>query len=206
MFSTFVWRPPFWIYFIFKKFNLKKLFLNFCFIFLKLKLSARIFKIECIKANETKYLKNIECKINRIKNGIYTVSIYGDLVAELDYILASFEAVHKNSQKVLVNLTGEYCSFYGRLLPVVQIAIDLANKYQKNLFHQCPYTPGDRLGLVNFPGNEVINKISNFFPGYFKVGRGEYTGTYRSKDRNGNTIFGFKGFVSVSQKKSNKNW
>ena len=125
-------------------------------------------------------------------------------MVELDYILASFEAVHKNSQKVLVNLTGEYCSFYGHLFPVVQIVVDWMNKYQDNLFHKCPYIPGDRLGLVNFPGNQVANKLLNFFPDYFKVGRGEYTGTYRSKDKNGKTIFGFKGFVSVSQKKNTK--
>lgn len=167
-------------------------------------MTARFYKVECVKDNETEYFKNIECKINPKGNGNYTISIYGDLKVEINYMLVNFVSVHINSRKVLVNLTGECCSHSGQLLPIVHIIIDLVKKYQKNLFQKCPYIPQDKFGFINFPGDQATNQLLNSFPNYFKLGRGEYTVTFNAKDRNGKIIFGFKTFVSVAQKKAMK--
>ena len=134
-----------------------------------------------------------------------TVSIYGDLLVEIDYMVLSFEALHKNSEKVFVNATGDYCKYFGKFAPVVQLVIGLINVYQSNLFHKCPYVPRKKIGLLDLPVDEIVNNLLNFYPNFFKVRPGEYTGAFNSIDRNGKTIFRFKGYVSVSHKKISKN-
>ena len=102
---------------------------------------------------------------------------------------------------MLVNITGEYCSLYGNFSPIVRIVIEFSKKYSNGLVHACPYVPQKKIGVENFPAEELLNKALKVFADTFKVKRGEYIATYTSRDRKGNVTFYFKSFVTVSQKK-----
>ena len=164
-----------------------------------------MYNLECIKDNDTYAGKNITCKVNQLKNGMYTVSMFGDLIVELNYMLMNFYLTHKTSQRTLVNVTMEYCSVYGNFPLIVRLAIEFTKKFTNDMIHACPYTPRKKLGVENFPTNELSNKALNVFSDRIKIERGDYFAAYNVKDRKRKIIFNFKSLVTISQKRLKSN-
>jgi hypothetical protein len=117
----------------------------------------------------------------------------------------NFQLIHKSTHRTLINLTGEYCSVYGNFSPLVRITIEFTKKFTNGLIHECPYNPIKKIGVENFPANGLLNKALGVFADGLRLQRGEYIAAYNSKDRNGITIFYFKAFVTLSQKRLKKN-
>jgi len=132
--------------------------------------------------------------------------MYGDLIVELNYMLMNFQLIHKLSQRTLINLTGEYCSLYWNFSPIVRMTIEFTKKFTNDLIHACPDTQKKRLGVENFPANELLNKALSVFSDSMKMERGDYIAAYNSRDRKGNVTFYFKCFVTISQKKMKISW
>jgi len=123
---------------------------------------------------------------------------------KLDYMLGSLQAVHRQSQRILVDITGEYCSLFDNFSPIIKYIVEWINKSQNSSLHACPYTPGERIGVMNLNVNQLVNQLLNFFPKFVNIGPGDYITTIITKDRNGKIMYNFKIFVSVSQKRKNK--
>lgn len=157
--------------------------------------------MECIKENETYAGRNITCSVNPLKNGMYTVTMYGDLIVELNYMLMNFYLIHKVTQRTLVNVTIEYCSLYGNFPQIIRLAIEFTKKFTNDLIHACPYLPRKKLGVENFPTNELSNKALNVFSDRINIERGDYNAAFNVKDRKGKTLFYFKCLVTIAQKK-----
>jgi len=68
------------------------------------------------------------CEIVRLKNGTYGVSIYPDILIKLDYMEMNFILIHKQSQKIFVNVSGEHCGTYGNFRPIFRITLEYIKK------------------------------------------------------------------------------
>ncbi|CAG9807527.1 unnamed protein product [Chironomus riparius] len=129
------------------------------------------------------------------------VTMFGDLIVELNYMLMNFYLIHKTSHRTLVNVTMEYCSVYGNFPLIVRVAIEFTKKFTNDMIHACPYAPRKKLGVESFPTNELANKALNVFSDRINIERGDYFSAFSVKDRKGIIIFNFKGLVTVSQKR-----
>jgi hypothetical protein len=127
-----------------------------------------------------------------------------EMKIKVDYILGSLKAIHTQSQRILVDISGEYCSLFNNFSPIVKFIIEWINKSQNSSFHSCPYLPGEKFGVVNLNVNQLVNSVLNFFPKFINIGPGDYVITINTKDRTGKMIYHFKISLTISQKRPNK--
>ena len=158
-----------------------------------------IYKIECPKDNETTYVKNAVCGILNMKNGTYAINAYLDLVRPITYANISLTVTFRSSNKVIFDTTFEYCSSYGHLPPFVGAVFAIIEKNTKNVIHQCPYNPINRVGAENFllDSTSPILTVVNFQ-------RGDYKALFFMRDRKNNLIFYLHCYISINQKKAQK--
>ena len=158
-----------------------------------------IYKIECPKDNETTYVKNAVCGILNMKNGTYAINAYLDLVRPITYANISLTVTFRSSNKVIFDTTFEYCSSYGHLPPCVGAVFAIIEKNTKNVIHQCPYNPINRVGAENFllDSTSPILTVVNFQ-------RGDYKALFFMRDRKNNLIFYLHCYISINQKKAQK--
>lgn len=154
--------------------------------------------------NETYLGENIVCEIVHLKDGTYGISLYGDLLVTVDYLNTNAYVIHKLSQKVIVNITVEYCSKFGNFGPLLAIAFEWFKTFANNVIHACPYTPIKHFGAENIPVNKLLNQALDLFPGVIKIERGEYLGMVIVRDRDGRKVFYIKTVATVSQRRGRK--
>jgi len=157
-------------------------------------------KFECIKDNETEYFNNTICELRKgSQKGSYEISAFTDILIPLTYVNVNYKLIYKSTNKVLFNLTFEYCSSYNNLPPLIHIIVEYINNFSKNFIHACPYTPQKHIGLENFPldANIPIFALINFQ-------RGEYKSSLYSRDKKGRPIIYVNLLFTVSPKRISK--
>ena len=170
---------------------------NSCFNF---QLSSHFYKIDCIKENETKYLQNINCEVNKVGKGLYAVTVLADLVLTANHVNVSIDIYQRPSNLNVFNMTLEYCSSYENLSPIVQLFIEGLRNFANNLFHACPFMPRKRMGVQNMPmaiGLPLISLIN--------IPRGDYRTVISIRDQKKEFIFNVQLLGTVSQKRGQKN-
>ena len=121
---------------------------------------------------------------------------------KLNFINAGFQVVHRQSQRILLDITGEYCSLFHNFSPIMKFIVDYINKYQAvPTFHSCPYESGESVGVINFNANQLLNQVLSFF---INMESGDYLCTFIAVDKAKKLLYSVKVFVTVSQKRSNK--
>ena len=154
--------------------------------------------------NETYVGENIVCSIVHLKDGTYGATLYGDLIVTVDYLLTNTYVIHRASQKVIINITVEYCSMFGNFAPLIAVAFEWVKSFTNNVIHTCPYTPVKHFGLENIPLNKLLNQALDMFPGAIKIDRGEYIGMVTVQDRDGRRVFYVKTVATVSLKRGGR--
>lgn len=154
--------------------------------------------------NETYFAENIVCQIVHLKDGTYGITLYGDLKVSVDYMQTNTFIIHIASKKVILNVTIEYCSMYGKFTPLISIAFEWVKDFTNNIIHPCPYHPVKHFGIENFPLHRLLNEALDIFPGVIKIDRGEYMGITTVKDRKGRKVFYVKTLTTVSQRRGSK--
>lgn len=114
----------------------------------------------------------------------------------------NYQLVHKASQKVMVNISGDYCEKVGKFQPLVYITLEFVKTFVKDLIHPCPYFPQKEIGVKKIPMDEILNHALKIFPDVLKIIRGDYESAFYCKDKNGKFIFYFKTFATVYQKRA----
>lgn len=127
------------------------------------------------------------------------VSAYADLVRPLTYIDFNYKLVQKSINRVLYNITFEFCSSYKDLPPYMNFILNAFKKYSNNLIHACPYKPENGIGIVNYPmeANIAFMMVMNY-------PLGDYLNSYYGKDKQGNLIFYIKTYSTLSQTRVRK--
>ena len=156
----------------------------------------RFYKVECPAENDTQYLENISCKIDSQKKGSAVLSAVADLILPVTSVSINFLMIYRSLNKIMMNVTFDYCSSFNNLPPYIRIIFDMYKKYSKDLVHECPYEPKKRLGIENLPleVHTAILAVVNFQ-------RGDYKSILDIRDKKGKLIVYFNCYLSVSQKK-----
>ncbi|KAL7025790.1 hypothetical protein ACKWTF_013633 [Chironomus riparius] len=166
-------------------------------------MALNFYKIEC--GNETKYIKNIYCQLKPISRGIKSLTVFAEQILTInDYILSNFEILHKTSrnnfQKVLLNVSTEYCSTISTLPPFMKVLMSLIEKSSINLSHECPYLPVKEIGVKNF----IVNSNLLTLVAFLGIESGEFLVTMNIKDENGDFIFKFKVYFLLEKERYGK--
>lgn len=140
-------------------------------------------------------MKNFVCELNN-RNGSYTLTAYGDLILPVNYIDFNLKLIYRSANKVLLNITVEFCSSFGSFPPYLVSLFDVLKKYTKDFIHPCPYKPTKEMGIHEYPFEKNFASLSLVnFP------RGDYLSIYNCNDRKGKLIFFFKTFSTISNKR-----
>lgn len=112
--------------------------------------------------------------------------------------------IHVNSTYVNLNNTFidykfELCSTLKNIPMLVNIVFELIKGYSNNFIHECPYYPGKRIEVENFP----IDSLSLLFSA-FNHQIGNYKTFFVIRDKNDMLIFYAIFYVSISRKRSRK--
>jgi len=156
--------------------------------------------MECPKDNESDYATNFVCSINNDRNESFSVTAYADLIIPLNYVELHYIFMHRTTNKVVLNVTFDYCSSFGNAHPFVQLILNTLKKYSKNLIHRCPYSPQTRIGVEKWPFDANIPVMA-----LIQHQKGDYKITFNAKDRHGKLIFYVHIYAWVAQKKKPKN-
>lgn len=159
-----------------------------------------IYKIVCPKDNESTYVSNATCGIYNMKNGSYAINAYLSLLRPMTYVNMTLTITFRSSNKIIFDTNFEYCSSYGHLPPFVAAIFAIVEKNVENLIHPCPYKPENKIGAENFTLNSAspILSVINFQ-------RGDYKAIFFMRDKKNNLIFYLHCYVSINQKKAQKN-
>lgn len=159
----------------------------------------RFYKVECASDNETEYLENIDCKLISSKQGSVMYTGLADLIIPANSIIMNYMLIYRSLNKVMMNITFDYCNSYRNLPPYLRIIIDLSLKYSKEFIHECPYKPIKRLGLENLPLDVFVSVL-----GLVNFQRGDYKSILDLRDKKGKLICYFNFYWSISQKRTSK--
>lgn len=157
----------------------------------------RFYKIECSPDNETIYLQNIDCKIHSSKKGSLLFSGGGDVIIPITSISINFMIIYRSLNKIMMNVTFDYCSSYEHIPPYVRIIFEIYKKYSSNLIHECPYEPKKRVSIENLPLEifTTVFAVANFQ-------KGDYKTVIDVRDNKEQSIIHVNSFMSISQKKA----
>ncbi|KAL7023378.1 hypothetical protein ACKWTF_012577 [Chironomus riparius] len=160
----------------------------------------RFYKIECPADNDTQYLEKISCKLSSQKQGTASLSAVADLILPVTSVNINFLIIYRSLNKIMLNVTFDYCSSYNNLPPYIRIIFDMYKKHSNDLIHECPYETKKRIGIENFPleVHTAVLAVVNFQ-------RGDYKSILDIRDRKGNLIVYFNCYLSVSQRKNPRN-
>lgn len=160
--------------------------------------------MECPKSNETTYIENIVCTIHRqervqSRRDSSRISIYADIIVPVNYVDLSYSLVHRTSNKVLLNVSFEFCHARKNLPLIVNLLLEIFKAASQNLVHDCPYEPIKKFGIFNF-------SVADFEPlnNILKFKRGDYGSFLQMRDRKGNNIFYNTAFYVLRMKSGQK--
>jgi len=157
-----------------------------------------------VKENETIYMKNVVCQLHKVERGSNGVTVHVDLQIPMNNIFINFQLAHKTTDRLLINITFDYCSFYNNLPPFFNVIIDSLKEFSSNLIHACPYSPQNELGVKNLPASQIGTDLLNKFQAILVNRRGDYSSSTILTDKKGRLIFYFKCIVIISQKRGQK--
>jgi hypothetical protein len=159
----------------------------------------RFYKIDCPADNETEYLENIDCQINSQKDGSMVLTAMADIVQPINSVIITYMIIYRSMNKVMVNITFDYCKSHNNLPPFIRIIFDMYKKHSEDLIHECPYAPRKHLGVENLPleVHSALLTVANFQ-------RGDYKSVLEIRDKKKKLIMFANGLVTVSQKKPPK--
>lgn len=153
--------------------------------------------MECSK--ETEYTSDFDCRINNEKRGSYSITFCFALNKQITYMDYTFMLIHRTSEKVLFNVTFDYCKSYKYPPPFVNLLFDIFKKYTDTLLHACPYEPIKRMGIESIPF-ESQGPVMAFLS--FKVG--DYHVHFSGADKKGRSIFFMNLFFTMSPVRGQK--
>lgn len=159
-------------------------------------IKVRYYKLECPKENETKYFKNIVC---RIENNQKTsqLSIFADLVLSIDYVVVTYSLTHRTSQRVAINTSVEYCKTEKYKLDIINILLDIIKTASVGLTQECPLRPAKQLGLHKFSVESLQPVIS-----LVNFQRGDYMGEFNFYDKKRIVIFFVRSYASITKRRN----
>ena len=149
-------------------------------------------------------MKNIICKLHKVDKGSNGLTIHVDLQIPINSIFINFQLVHKTTDRLLLNITFDYCAIYDNLPPFVDAIINSLREFSNDLIHACPYRPENELGIKNFPASQIGTDLVNKFQAVLVTRRGEYSSSTYMYDKKGRMIFYFKCIVVISPKRGQK--
>lgn len=157
------------------------------------------YKFDCPKKNESEYTDNYVCETTRSKKGVYSMTIYFDIIKTVPSMDLTYILTHQTSNKVIFNFTFDFCESYQNPHPFLKIMFMVFENNSKNLFHACPYYPIKGIGIRNFAfeeGNPLLAVVN------FKIG--EYRAIFRGNDKNGKVVMYVNSFFSLSLSRRSK--
>ena len=155
--------------------------------------------MECPKNNESVYTTNFVCGISNDRNESFAITAYADLILSINFLELHYILLHKTTNKVVLNVTFEYCSSFGNAHPFVQLILNTFKKYSNNLIHRCPYVPQKRIGLEKWPFDANVPIMA-----LIQHQKGDYKITFDCRDKQGKLIFFVHTHAWVAQKKRPK--
>lgn len=163
-----------------------------------LKIQINLYKLECVKQNESEYVTNSVCEFYKNSKGSTFISFYSDLLIPVKYATINISVIYQ-SDKIFIDNHFEYCSSFSNLPPYASVLFGVLKTFSKDLIQPCPYTPKKRLGIENLS----IDSFSIFLTAY-KLQMGNYRTSISIHDRKGKLITYMIFHTSVSRRRPQK--
>ena len=102
-----------------------------------------LYKLECIKEEDTTYCKNITCEIKTIGRGVKVLTSTSDLTTRIDSIYANLGCFSKSTNNRfndVFNNTFNYCEAVESKTPTfVSFILPMVSKFEPNLIHKVKF-------------------------------------------------------------------
>ncbi|KAL7023381.1 hypothetical protein ACKWTF_012580 [Chironomus riparius] len=154
-----------------------------------------VYKFDCPKDNETEYLENIVCKLDKNAQGMTLISTFVDILIPVKYAQIHINVIYQSDKSMVDNLF-EYCSSYNNLPPYAFVLFGVLKQFAKDLIKPCPYKPMKRLGAANFP----VDSLNAFFT-IFNPHLGNYKTSIYIKDEKGKLITYLIFYSNISRRR-----